>query len=31
MVRWSNGPVEWHVNLLKMINQKIYGRAGSCY
>jgi transposase len=26
--RWSNGPVEGHVNRLKMIKRQMYGRAG---
>ena len=26
--RWSNGPVEGHVNRLKTIKRQIYGRAG---
>ena len=25
---WSNGPVEGHVNRLKMIKRQMYGRAG---
>ena len=25
---WSNGPVEGHVNRLKMIKRHMYGRAG---
>jgi transposase len=25
---WSNGPVEGHVNQLKMIKLQMYGRAG---
>ena len=26
---WSNGPVEGHVNRLKIIKRQMYGRAGS--
>jgi hypothetical protein len=26
--RWSNGPVEGHVNWLKMLKRQMYGRAG---
>jgi hypothetical protein len=26
--RWSNGPVDGHINRLKMIQAAIYGRAG---
>ncbi len=26
--RWSNGPVEGHVNRLKTIKRQMYGRAG---
>jgi transposase len=26
--RWSNGPVEGHVNRLKMLKRQMYGRAG---
>jgi transposase len=26
--RWSNGPVEGHINRLKMIKGQMYGRAG---
>ena len=26
--RWSNGPVEGHVNRLKVIKRQMYGRAG---
>jgi transposase len=26
--RWSNGPVEGHINRLKMIKRQMYGRAG---
>jgi transposase len=26
--KWSNGPVEGHVNRLKMIKRQMYGRAG---
>ena len=26
--RWSNGPVEGHVNRLKTIQRQMYGRAG---
>jgi transposase len=26
--RWSNGPVEGHVNRLKMIKRQMYERAG---
>jgi transposase len=26
--RWSNGPVEGHVNRLKMIKRQMFGRAG---
>jgi transposase len=26
--RWSNGPVEGHVNRLKLIKRQMYGRAG---
>jgi transposase len=26
--RWSNGPVEGHVNRLKTIKQQMYGRGG---
>jgi transposase len=25
---WSNGPVEGHVNRLKLIKRQMYGRAG---
>ncbi len=25
---WSNGPVEGHVNRLKLVNRQMYGRAG---
>jgi transposase len=25
---WSNGPVEGHINRLKMIRRQMYGRAG---
>jgi transposase len=25
---WSNGPVEGHINRLKMIKRQMYGRAG---
>ena len=25
---WSNGPVEGHVNRLKVIKRQMYGRAG---
>ena len=28
MERWSNGPVEGHVNRLKTIKRQMYGRAG---
>ena len=28
--RWSNGPVEGHVNRLKTIKRQMYGRAGFC-
>ena len=29
---WSNGPVEGHLNRLKMINRLMFGRARfSCY
>ncbi|HET6324991.1 MAG TPA: transposase [Planctomycetaceae bacterium] len=27
-LRWSNGPVEGHVNRLKTIKRQMYGRAG---
>ena len=26
--RWSNGPVEGHINRLKTIKRPMYGRAG---
>jgi transposase len=26
--RWSNGPVEGHINRLKMVKRQMYGRAG---
>ena len=26
--RWSNGPVEGHVNRLKAVTRQMYGRAG---
>jgi transposase len=26
--RWSNGPVEGHINRLKMLKRQMYGRAG---
>ena len=26
--QWSNGPVEGHINRLKMIKRQMYGRAG---
>src|SRR4029077_1536002 len=26
--RWSNGPVEGHVNRLKTLRRQMYGRAG---
>ena len=26
--RWSNGPVEGHVNRLKTLKRQMYGRAG---
>lgn len=26
--RWSNGVVEGHINLLKMLKRQMYGRAG---
>jgi transposase len=26
--KWSNGPVEGHVNRLKTIKRQMYGRAG---
>jgi transposase len=26
--RWSNGPVEGHVNRLKTVKRQMYGRAG---
>jgi transposase len=26
--RWSNGPVEGHINRLKTIRRQMYGRAG---
>ena len=26
--RWSNGPVEGHINRLKMLKRQKYGRAG---
>jgi transposase len=26
--RWSNGPVEGHINRLKMLRRQMYGRAG---
>ena len=26
--RWSNGPVEGHINRLKTIKRQMYGRAG---
>jgi transposase len=25
---WSNGPVEGHVNRLKLVKRSMYGRAG---
>ena len=25
---WSNGPVEGHVNRLKLLKRRMYGRAG---
>lgn len=25
---WSNGPVEGHINRLKMLKRQMYGRAG---
>jgi transposase len=25
---WSNGPVEGHINRLKMLKRPMYGRAG---
>ena len=25
---WSNGPVEGHINRLKMLRRQMYGRAG---
>ena len=25
---WSNGPVEGHVNRLKVVKRQMYGRAG---
>jgi len=25
---WSNGPLEGHINRLKMIKRQMYGRAG---
>ena len=28
ITRWSNGPVEGHVNRLKTIKRQMYGRAG---
>ena len=28
ITRWSNGPVEGHVNRLKTIERQMYGRAG---
>jgi transposase len=27
-VPWSNGPLEAHINRLKMIKRQMYGRAG---
>jgi transposase len=27
-VPWSNGPMEGHINRLKMIKRQMYGRAG---
>jgi len=27
-MRWNNGPLEGHVNRLKMIKRQMYGRAG---
>ena len=26
--RWSNGPVEGHINRLKTLKRQMYGRAG---
>jgi transposase len=26
--QWSNGPVEGHINRLKTVKRKVYGRAG---
>ena len=26
--RWSNGPVEGHINRLKTVKRQMYGRAG---
>ena len=26
--RWSNGPVEGHINRLKTLRRQMYGRAG---
>jgi len=26
--RWSNGPVEGHINRLKRLKRQMYGRAG---
>ena len=28
ITRWSNGPVEGHVNRLKTLKRQMYGRAG---
>jgi len=25
---WSNGPVEGHINKLKLLKRQMYGRAG---
>ncbi len=29
--RWSNGPVEGHVNRLKLFKRQSYGRAGFAF
>jgi hypothetical protein len=29
--RWSNGPVEGHINRLKMLRRQMYGRAGVAF
>jgi transposase len=26
--QWSNGPVEGHINRLKLLRRQMYGRAG---